>query len=379
MKCPECGYNTFDHLQSCRKCGSDLTEFKTRFGLRGFPAAETGPPGSPARLFSAEEPEKIPQQPTAAGTADFGFEFLESPETGDPGELRLEDLLAPAAAAADAAVPELFNWPPHTATDEGISGALPANMPPEEKTAGVDSALPAESTDTAPPDLPFLPQEISSGSSGETEALRLEDCDLEPFELPSLDAFEPAVFPLADGPSPEGPEGDCVWPAEPATGETGESEAAAAPFREPVPLARRAAAGLADLVILGALFILFVIAGEFALGGTEPLAESFLDLVIPYFLVFFCLCFGYFTLFHFLLGQTPGKMLFGLRVTAQGGESLLFSQAFLRSTGGLLSLLPAGIGFLLIFFDRQGRGWNDRLAGTRVIRLADQSLAQETS
>ena len=104
-----------------------------------------------------------------------------------------------------------------------------------------------------------------------------------------------------------------------------------------------------------------------------PSLETLIDLSVPYFLVLFFLAFGYFTLFHFLVGQTPGKMLTGLRVETTGGEPLTFSQAFLRSVGGLLQLLPAGLGYLVMLTSPERRGWNDRLAGTRVVALRDLS------
>jgi uncharacterized RDD family membrane protein YckC len=104
-----------------------------------------------------------------------------------------------------------------------------------------------------------------------------------------------------------------------------------------------------------------------------PSLETLIDLSVPYFLVLFFLIFGYFTLFHFLAGQTPGEMLVGLRVETTEGEPLVFAQAFLRSVGGLLQLLPVGLGYLVILVSPERRGWNDRLAGTRVIALADIS------
>ena len=127
-----------------------------------------------------------------------------------------------------------------------------------------------------------------------------------------------------------------------------------------------------DLLLLTLVGVSFVIAAEAAIspsGGLLPSTESLIDLSIPYFLVLFSLAFGYFTLFHFLAGQTPGKMLAGLRVETIGGEPLLFSQAFLRSVGGLLQLLPAGLGYLAVFSSVDRRGWNDQLAGTRLVSL----------
>ena len=66
MKCPKCGFISFDYLDQCKKCGSDLTEFKRKLridaGTPLFPSvprrsletmdqapAEQAPPGKPAR------------------------------------------------------------------------------------------------------------------------------------------------------------------------------------------------------------------------------------------------------------------------------------------------------------------------------------------
>ena len=108
-------------------------------------------------------------------------------------------------------------------------------------------------------------------------------------------------------------------------------------------------------------------------GGFLPSLETLINLSVPYFLVLFFLAFGYFTLFHFLVGQTPGKMLTGLRVETTEGEPLSFAQAFLRSVGGLLQLLPVGLGYLVVLFNSERRGWNDQLAGTRVVNLRNPS------
>jgi uncharacterized RDD family membrane protein YckC len=149
----------------------------------------------------------------------------------------------------------------------------------------------------------------------------------------------------------------------------------------PSPLIRILAMGI-DLLILFVVILLFLLAGEAALAPAGarhllPTPETLLNLAIPYFLILFSVFFGYFTLFHFLTGQTPGKMLLRLRVEAESGAPLAFSQAFLRSTGGLFSLLLLGLGFLAIFLDDRRRGWNDRLAGTLVVTAVTKLQAPD--
>lgn len=77
----------------------------------------------------------------------------------------------------------------------------------------------------------------------------------------------------------------------------------------------------------------------------------------------------YFTIFVGSCGQTPGKMLFRLKVVQVDGQAVTYGRALLRSLCWILSLLLFGIGFLMIACTRQKRGLHDMLAGTSVIRL----------
>ncbi len=320
MKCPKCGFNSFDHLEECRKCGQDLNAHKARFGLRsvlfpggGMLVAESSP--------SRKDPAEV--EPPADAGADTGedWQWGEAPE-----EASLSDLLGDSPAA-----------------DAG------RKKPARKKTPGILQSSLFDATDDRP-DAPVaadnegsLPETVATGGSRHQEL------------------FEAAVHTGAD-------EALLFW------GEGPEAEEAADTgwmTPAPVPFHRRFAAGVIDLVLLSLGFLLFVMAAETILsdgkGGSFPSPAALIDLAIPYFLVLFTLCFGYFTLFHFLLGQTPGKMLLSLRVESEEGDDLSFAQAFLRSVGGLISLLPAGFGFVAARLAADGRGWNDRLAGTRVV------------
>ena len=77
----------------------------------------------------------------------------------------------------------------------------------------------------------------------------------------------------------------------------------------------------------------------------------------------------YFTGFHGAGGQTPGKMLLGLRVVPAAGGAMTFGIAFLRWAGYLLSGVFFGLGFLWIAFDGRKQGWHDKLAATLVVRV----------
>jgi uncharacterized RDD family membrane protein YckC len=83
----------------------------------------------------------------------------------------------------------------------------------------------------------------------------------------------------------------------------------------------------------------------------------------------------YFTGFHGTFGQTPGKMLFGLRVIQVSGEPMTIEVAFLRWVGTLISGLVLGLGYLWIAFDGRKQGWHDKIAATLVMRTGNTHAA----
>jgi uncharacterized RDD family membrane protein YckC len=78
---------------------------------------------------------------------------------------------------------------------------------------------------------------------------------------------------------------------------------------------------------------------------------------------------SYFTLFVGWQGQTPGKMLLGLKTIRITGGEVGYGRALVRWIGQGIGALPLGLGFLMVAFSREKRGLHDRLAGTRVVRL----------
>jgi len=355
MKCPKCGYHSFDHLESCKKCGGGLAAHRSRFGLGSY--FLSGPGGAAAGGEAAEAAGgPLPDAPGQGGSAVVG-ELVALERQGADGPVR-----AGAEAGGGAAVVAGSACAPGTGVEvlaldeEDLLAFAPAVEP---------GALSAAAAGT--------PFETGGGSGllaggGVAEAgAGVEDLFDECPGLPPSGEEAAAVALLhrhalpADG------------LAQP-TAATGLEPAAASGEREGAlpPISRRLAASGIDLLLLSLLCIAFLLAGGLALspdgaGGALLNLAALLELSTPFFLVFFFVTFGYFTLFHYLIGQTPGKMLLRLRVEGMDGAPLLFSQAFLRSVGGLLSLLVAGAGFWLIPLHREQRGWNDRLAGSRVV------------
>jgi uncharacterized RDD family membrane protein YckC len=77
----------------------------------------------------------------------------------------------------------------------------------------------------------------------------------------------------------------------------------------------------------------------------------------------------YFALFVGWRGQTPGKILLGLKIIRTSGEEVGYARALVRWLGQCLSALLFGSGFLMVAFSRRKQGLHDKLAGTYVVRL----------
>jgi hypothetical protein len=178
MKCPKCGYNSFEFHDSCKKCANDLTGYKETYGLKSIvlpleartsmaealmaetALSEHSPEAveTPADMFSFD----VPEGETITATTDDPFNFDDEPvaSTQLGGEFSFgenqqssqtkaeedafadllestsqkdESFLAPPAAPAPAATfgeieqPDLtsFSWD-DTSTDATASGAKPA-------------------------------------------------------------------------------------------------------------------------------------------------------------------------------------------------------------------------------------------------------------
>jgi uncharacterized RDD family membrane protein YckC len=142
---------------------------------------------------------------------------------------------------------------------------------------------------------------------------------------------------------------------------------------------RRAVAYGIDKAILQASYVLIFIVGLLIRMIYQPdwhgmemdLSDNFPDVGVIwiYYLMALFLDMVYFTWFHGSVGQTPGKMLLGLRVVQVTGESMTFGHAFLRWTGYLISKIAVYLGFLWIAFDRRKQGWHDKIAGTVVVTV----------
>ena len=163
MKCPKCGYNSFEFHDSCKKCNHDLTSFKETQGIRPVflqlpsetatePAKEEDDdfvlaPTAPAADEGLFNGDFSPAEDTAPSASDFGMDFGTSEENGAT-DFSFATATEPAAtpqveepAFGDFSFDEPVSVPDQTATsaqgfvDDSFADLL-------ENSTGGDSATP---------------------------------------------------------------------------------------------------------------------------------------------------------------------------------------------------------------------------------------------
>ncbi len=78
---------------------------------------------------------------------------------------------------------------------------------------------------------------------------------------------------------------------------------------------------------------------------------------------------AYFVIFWAWRGQTPGKMITGIKIIRTDSSPLTWQYALRRYLGCIASTLILFIGFIWIAFDSRKQGLHDKLADTYVVKL----------
>ncbi len=129
-------------------------------------------------------------------------------------------------------------------------------------------------------------------------------------------------------------------------------------------LVRRLAALFYDSILLVALLMAATVPVLLLTDG-QPIAPG-----NPWYrLYLFVLAASFFCFFWIRGGQTLGMRAWRLRVVTKDGGPLDLRRCVIRFLAGIVSIAFAGLGFLWIAIDREGRAWHDRLSRTQVILL----------
>lgn len=141
---------------------------------------------------------------------------------------------------------------------------------------------------------------------------------------------------------------------------------------------RRCLAFLIDQIILYSIYLVFFLMGVlayacghlahgdlFSPGASPDMGSWFMILYWGAVVIVTAL---YFTCFVAVTGQTPGKMVLGLKIVPVEDGIMTFDMAFLRWVGYIVSSFFFYLGFVWIAFDPRKQGWHDKIAGTVVVR-----------
>ena len=114
MKCPKCGFNSFEFLDSCKKCGNNLINFKQAHGVQALilplgvavetaAAAETEAAGDPGgELLGADALSwEAPEPPTAAAAAAPAGRYVDFSVDLPPDESADESASLPSLMAQE--------------------------------------------------------------------------------------------------------------------------------------------------------------------------------------------------------------------------------------------------------------------------------------
>ena len=147
----------------------------------------------------------------------------------------------------------------------------------------------------------------------------------------------------------------------------------------------RLGANLIDGIILG--FIAWIIGCIFITMGHSDVVDAvnpFGEIGIGYSFVLlrligtstsFLIKVVYFAGFWVWRGQTPGKMVMGIKVIRTDSSPLTWPYALLRYLGYIVSTMILFIGFIWIAFDSRKQGIHDKIADTYVVKLPVRQVA----
>lgn len=331
MKCPECGYVSFDDLKSCKKCGASF-ETSTQ--------DEQGHSLLQRELFSIDIEEETRGEEAVREGAGGG---------------------TPSPAGEEVSSGDLPPFPL-----EGAGGAGAAGEERGERQGGGEEA--GEGDESTTP-LPLRGSDDAEG--GDTSLPDLElDIDTADDEYVAVPVPEPSPEESATVRSSGVPEpifdDETVLPED-------------LWVEEGAGFLPRFLAFAVDTMIILAVLSLFFMASTAVLSGDGyglsriRTPEGISALFVPFYLLSLFLSLSYFTFFLGWIGTTPGKALLKLDVRRTDGGRMSYTRAFLRWVGYLVSATFAGLGFLWIFFDERKRGWHDYLSGTWVKDLRHES------
>jgi uncharacterized RDD family membrane protein YckC len=127
----------------------------------------------------------------------------------------------------------------------------------------------------------------------------------------------------------------------------------------------RLGASAIDMVILGLffLFLYYMFSDTIKSIQSSPVAILAMSTIVWFIEIL------YHAAFWSWRGQTPGKMILGIKIIRTDSSPVIWPHALLRYAGYIASAVPLFAGFFRIAFDKRKQGWHDKIADTYVVKL----------
>jgi uncharacterized RDD family membrane protein YckC len=357
MTCPTCGGELAPGVRRCPVCEPSATP-RVEGALAADPRLVTPPARAKARQDPLRDAPALRHRDTRDRSwrdevqervrsrrqkrAEAGLPLFDEPAppapspAEPPARLRLEAVVPGAQAEARPAAREA----PAPADEDPDSGLF------DEELADAAAAplLAPELSEVELADLPLRPSRIAGAESSagridhaasraETAAGRYPEVLASTRVEPEIEIAPPAPQPVA--------------------------------VERPARAGERAQAAALDAALFALLcLVVLYFTGRTARVGLLSLASAWPWLAAYQGLLALFYA-GYFT---GTTGQTPGKLITGLRVVDTGGRPPGYSRAAARAVTGFLGIALAGVALLPMAFDPALRALHDRLFQTRVVK-----------
>ena len=127
---------------------------------------------------------------------------------------------------------------------------------------------------------------------------------------------------------------------------------------------RLGASVIDSLILLSILAAIYYPFFKFIAPGMPPVRCIMIFISLSWFIKI-----AYLVIFWVWRGQTPGKMLTGIKIIRTDSSPITWRYAFLRYLGYITSTITLCIGFIWIAFDDRKQGLHDKIADTYVVKL----------
>ncbi|MEJ7862438.1 MAG: RDD family protein [Pyrinomonadaceae bacterium] len=138
------------------------------------------------------------------------------------------------------------------------------------------------------------------------------------------------------------------------------------PERLKAPFLLRCGALLIDYILLISVPVVSLLIGR--VSGVDPAKLLNSEIINAGWLIMILLALTNLVILPMFSGKSIGKFLTGLRIVNTDGNLPSFTTILIRHLIGYpITILTAGLGFLLALFNRKGRALHDLVSGTIVI------------